>query len=321
MMLISTIAADLDIDESKKKIDVRYVVVENNPPMVIRNDNDVRIYIELKKIFTSFVMYPLFITTAGKSTEEKETGDVVCAERTESNALALAAVESNNEYSFFEDEDIVVSKRVLDKFRDKVDQDLPDSQLTLPDEFLPSRNACIYVYDSLSAAGHDVVVLVEIEKLVEVIPICLLTCKFYENKGIDIDNHPNYKLNDKMDLFGISVVENVPQQPSGNLDCGLYMATYAECLTFDEGVPSVDFDTRSYSHKICFIVVGLWSFRDRLYFGQNCILQYFLRLGAAQPSLDNGLGTTQPNLGDGICTAQPSLGDGQCTTQPSLGDR
>ncbi|KAF3658843.1 hypothetical protein FXO38_10319 [Capsicum annuum] len=101
---------------------------------------------------------------------------------------------------------------------------------------------CIYVYDSLSAASHDVVVLIEIEKLAEVIPICLSACKFYENNGIDIDNHPNDKLNDKMNPFCISAVENLPQQPSGSLDCGLYMITYVECLTFGEGVPSVEFD-------------------------------------------------------------------------------
>ncbi|KAF3641150.1 hypothetical protein FXO37_23126 [Capsicum annuum] len=104
------------------------------------------------------------------------------------------------------------------------------------------NHRCIYVYDSLSAVGHDVVVLSEIEKLAKVIPICLIAYKFYENKDIDIDNHPNYKLNEKMDPFSVSVVENVPQQPSGSLDCGLYMVTYAECLTFGEGVPSVDFD-------------------------------------------------------------------------------
>ncbi|KAF3674506.1 hypothetical protein FXO38_05196 [Capsicum annuum] len=101
---------------------------------------------------------------------------------------------------------------------------------------------CIYVYDSLSAAGYDVVVLSEIEKLAKVIPICLIACKFYENKSIEIDNHPNYKLNDRMDPFGISVVENMPQQPSDSLDCGLYMVTYAECLIFGEGVSSADFD-------------------------------------------------------------------------------
>ncbi|KAM3359388.1 hypothetical protein P3S68_019098 [Capsicum galapagoense] len=79
------------------------------------------------------------------------------------------------------------------------------------------NHRCIYVYDSLSVAGHDAVVLSKIEKLAKVIPICLIVCKFYENKGIDIDNHPNYKLNEKMDLFGVSVVENVPQQPSDSL--------------------------------------------------------------------------------------------------------
>ncbi|KAM3377257.1 hypothetical protein P3S68_009670 [Capsicum galapagoense] len=104
------------------------------------------------------------------------------------------------------------------------------------------NHRCIYIYDSLSAAGHDAAVLTEIEKLAKVIPICLIECKFYENKGIDIDNHPNCKLNDTIDPFGVSIVENVPQQPSGSLDCGLYMVTYVECLTFSEAVPCIDFD-------------------------------------------------------------------------------
>ncbi|KAF3669342.1 hypothetical protein FXO37_09081 [Capsicum annuum] len=101
---------------------------------------------------------------------------------------------------------------------------------------------CIYVYDSLSSAGHDSAVLAEVEKLAEVIPYCLLSCKFYEKKGIDIDNHPNYKLNDKHDLFYVYIMEDLPQQPCGGLDCGLYMITYAECLTFGGSVPKVDFD-------------------------------------------------------------------------------
>ncbi|KAM3304976.1 hypothetical protein P3S67_011842 [Capsicum chacoense] len=104
------------------------------------------------------------------------------------------------------------------------------------------NHRCIYVYDYLLANGHDAVVLSEIEKLAKVIPICLIAYKFYENKGIDIDNHPNYKLNEKMNPFGVSVVENVLQQPSGSLDCDLYMVTYVKCFTFGEDVPSVDFD-------------------------------------------------------------------------------
>ncbi|KAF3652758.1 hypothetical protein FXO38_15941 [Capsicum annuum] len=63
----------------------------------------------------------------------------------------------------------------------------------------------IYVYDSLSYAGHDSVALAEVEKLDEVIPYYLLACKFYEKKGIDIDKHSNYKLNNKHDLFYVTL--------------------------------------------------------------------------------------------------------------------
>ncbi|KAF3656318.1 hypothetical protein FXO37_15544 [Capsicum annuum] len=103
-------------------------------------------------------------------------------------------------------------------------------------------NECIYVHDSLLSAGHDAGVLAEVEKLAKVIPICLVTCKFYEKKGVDIATHSNYKFYDKIDLFDIYVVEDLSQQPSGSLDCGLYMVTYAECLTFGDIVSPVDFD-------------------------------------------------------------------------------
>ncbi|PHT68795.1 hypothetical protein T459_28282 [Capsicum annuum] len=111
------------------------------------------------------------------------------------------------------------------------------------------NDRCIYVCDSLSSTGHDAEVLAEVEKLVEVIsiaevtPICLVACKFYEKKGIDTANHPNYKSYDKMDLFDVYVMEDLPQQPSDSLDCGLYMLIYAECLTFGVLVSPVDFDS------------------------------------------------------------------------------
>ncbi|KAM3308628.1 hypothetical protein P3S67_010372 [Capsicum chacoense] len=82
---------------------------------------------------------------------------------------------------------------------------------------LSFNDRCIYVYDSLSSAVHDVGVLDEVEKLAEIIPICLVACKFYEKKGIDTANHSNYKSYDKMNLFDVYVVEDLPQQSSGNL--------------------------------------------------------------------------------------------------------
>ncbi|KAF3680467.1 hypothetical protein FXO38_02278 [Capsicum annuum] len=78
------------------------------------------------------------------------------------------------------------------------------------------NDRCIYVYDSLSSVGHDAGVLTKDEKLAEVIPICLVACKFYEKKDIDTANHPNYKSYDNMDLFDVYVVEDLPQQSSGS---------------------------------------------------------------------------------------------------------
>ncbi|KAF3634608.1 hypothetical protein FXO37_26400 [Capsicum annuum] len=124
---------------------------------------------------------------------------------------------------------------------------------------------CIYVDDSLLAAGHDTVVLAEIEKLAEVIPICLFACKFYENKGIDIENHPNYKLNDKMDPFGVSVMENVPQQPSGILKA--------------EAKVQSDDEAPMRSFREIELTEGTEVFQGALVFQrQNYILQDFLRL-------------------------------------------
>ncbi|PHU25058.1 hypothetical protein BC332_03390 [Capsicum chinense] len=144
------------------------------------------------------------------------------------------------------------------------DQHLSDSQNTLPNELLPSLNVyvnlerSIIVHPSTNQAQQTPMHVSRIRRPSrynespftmkfgsadgKVIPICLIECKFYENKAIDIDNHPNYKLNDKMDPFGVLIVENVPQQLSGSLDCGLYMVTYAEYLTFGKAVPCIDFD-------------------------------------------------------------------------------
>ncbi|PHU10752.1 hypothetical protein BC332_22612 [Capsicum chinense] len=64
------------------------------------------------------------------------------------------------------------------------------------------NDRCIYIYDSLSSAGHDAGALAKVEKLAE---------------GIDTTNDPNYKSYDKMNLFDVYVVEDLPQQPSGSL--------------------------------------------------------------------------------------------------------
>ncbi|KAM3340896.1 hypothetical protein P3S68_028531 [Capsicum galapagoense] len=106
--------------------------------------------------------------------------------------------------------------------------------------------------DSLSSAGHDAVVIAKIKKLAEVKPLCLVACNFYEKKGIDIDLMLN--------LFDVSFMNDLPQQPSGSLDCGLYMVTYAEILTYGEGVPYVVFDPNLLRTRYASL---LWDYGSR----------------------------------------------------------
>ncbi|PHT60619.1 hypothetical protein CQW23_02982 [Capsicum baccatum] len=101
---------------------------------------------------------------------------------------------------------------------------------------------CIFLYDSYESSGHYSAVLTEIEKLAEIIPLCLQACDFYDNKGIDLQNHPRYKDRDSSDIFDVLFEENLPQQPSESLDCGLYMVTYAERLSYGHKVLSTEFD-------------------------------------------------------------------------------
>ncbi|KAF3671565.1 hypothetical protein FXO38_06530 [Capsicum annuum] len=80
---------------------------------------------------------------------------------------------------------------------------------------------CIFLYDSYESSGHYPIVLAKIEKLAEIIPLCLQACDFYNKKGIDLQNHPRYKDKDYSDMFDVLFEENLPQQPSGNLFRGM----------------------------------------------------------------------------------------------------
>ncbi|KAM3280999.1 hypothetical protein P3S67_028019 [Capsicum chacoense] len=47
--LISTIAGELKIDDTRKKIEARYIVEGNACPLFIRNEMIVKLYVEIKK--------------------------------------------------------------------------------------------------------------------------------------------------------------------------------------------------------------------------------------------------------------------------------
>ncbi|PHT76111.1 hypothetical protein T459_19633 [Capsicum annuum] len=71
---------------------------------------------------------------------------------------------------------------------------------------------------------------------------CIFLYDSYELSGVDVESHPKYKEKGSSDMFDVLFQENLPQQPSGSLDCGLYMVTYVEYLSYGHKVLANEFD-------------------------------------------------------------------------------
>ncbi|XP_016483311.2 uncharacterized protein LOC107804018 [Nicotiana tabacum] len=74
-ILISTIAEQLSIDTSEKIVEIKYMVNDNCPPMEIRNDMGVRMYMETKKENKNLGSYPLCISVRDFNMELAITND------------------------------------------------------------------------------------------------------------------------------------------------------------------------------------------------------------------------------------------------------
>ncbi|KAF3648880.1 hypothetical protein FXO37_19237 [Capsicum annuum] len=118
---------------------------------------------------------------------------------------------------------------------------------------------CIFLYDSYESSSHYPAILTQIKKLAEIIPLCLQSCDFYNKKGIDLQNHPRYKEKDYSDLFDVIFEENLPQQPSER-NCGVFMVTYADCLSYGHKVFVTEFDPNALCTRYAAL---LWDYGIR----------------------------------------------------------
>ncbi|PHU25750.1 hypothetical protein BC332_04082 [Capsicum chinense] len=128
--------------------------------------------------------------------------------------------------------DGIVDTKIVNKFMDWISEDL----------LKVHAKRCIFLYDSYESSGHYSTVLDVIEKLAAITPLCLQHCDFYVKKGIDVENYPRYKDKNSSNMFDVLFQESLPQQPSGSLNCGVYMVTYAECLSYGHKVLANEFD-------------------------------------------------------------------------------
>ncbi|XP_049344033.1 uncharacterized protein LOC125808366 [Solanum verrucosum] len=96
----------------------------------------------------------------------------------------------------------------------------------------------IQIYDSLrGGALHDSSVENEIKKYAQLVPMYLSKSEFYGKKGIDLSSHPKYMSHSECDSFEMIYVNDIPQQDAGSLDCGLYVAAYADHISNGNVVP------------------------------------------------------------------------------------
>ncbi|PHT85224.1 hypothetical protein T459_07330 [Capsicum annuum] len=83
------------------------------------------------------------------------------------------------------------------------------------------------------------------------------TLKAYEGKlGLqtgEISHNP----------FDIEYVKNIPQQASDSLDCGVFVAAYAEILSEGQQVHSCEFEGCKSTCIICFVTMALRSDEDK----------------------------------------------------------
>ncbi|PHU21040.1 hypothetical protein BC332_12191 [Capsicum chinense] len=61
-------------------------------------------------------------------------------------------------------------------------------------------------------------------------------------------------------MFDVLFQESLPQQPSRSLDCGVYMVTYAECLSYGHKILANEFDPNALRTRY---VALLWNYGTR----------------------------------------------------------
>ncbi|KAH0637949.1 hypothetical protein KY290_036508 [Solanum tuberosum] len=105
----------------------------------------------------------------------------------------------------------------------------------------------IYVYDSYRAAGHNSYVRDEIQKLAQLQPMYV---------SMEIANNSD-DTQDQDIAYDVTYVEDIPQQGSGALDCGIYLLAFAEYLSEGEGIPVQYLDSKL--HRIRYSAL-LWQY-------------------------------------------------------------
>ncbi|KAM3326616.1 hypothetical protein P3S67_001742 [Capsicum chacoense] len=117
------------------------------------------------------------------------------------------------------------------------------------------KEICIRVYDLLKGhRGH----VDEIKELAEMLSTYLTISKFFEKKYCtDWSLLDAYKEKTDQHVFNVHIADEIVQQSSGTLDCGLFVAAYAEFLSDRHQIPSSEFDPKKHRTRYASL---LWDY-------------------------------------------------------------
>ncbi|PHT52825.1 hypothetical protein CQW23_07287 [Capsicum baccatum] len=96
------------------------------------------------------------------------------------------------------------------------------------------------------------------EELAEMLSTYLTIFDFFEKKDrTDWSLLDAYKEKSDQHAFDVHIVDEIVQQSSGTLDCGLFVAAYAEFLSDRYQIPSSEFDSKKHRTRYASL---LWDY-------------------------------------------------------------
>ncbi|KAF3685464.1 putative protein EIN4-like [Capsicum annuum] len=117
------------------------------------------------------------------------------------------------------------------------------------------KEISIRVYDSIKGhRGHAD----EIKELAKMLSTYLIISDFFEKKDrTDWSLLDAYKEKTDQHAFNVHIVDRIVQQSSGTLDCGLFVAAYAEFLSDRHQIPSSEFNSKKHRTRYASL---LWEY-------------------------------------------------------------
>ncbi|MCD7470812.1 hypothetical protein HAX54_010966, partial [Datura stramonium] len=103
---------------------------------------------------------------------------------------------------------------------------------------------------SYRSASYDASVMAEVNKIVKLLPLYLTLSEFYRDiKDTNWSRDDSYMNKMQPKYLNVQFVDSLPQHAHDSLECGVYVAVYAEYLRNGVDIRVVDFEANLHRHR------------------------------------------------------------------------